>query len=124
MNTFNIPQSPNWYKSNVITMDQRGKLMAYGSRTTVVLVNGLESNSVYDLQYNHLVNFTKKNRIIAVSFSHKTDNYEDAYFLASIDNYNIYVWEVKSLALKYLHTFPVSCFILFIHFNDICAYQI
>lgn len=121
MNTFDIPQSPNWYKSNAIALDQRGTLMAYGSRTIVVLVKGLESNSAYDLQYNRLGSFTKKHRIIAVSFSHKTDNYEDAHFLASIDNFNIYIWKVKSLAFKCLHSFPVS---YFIHFNEKCAYHI
>ncbi|VVC34354.1 WD40/YVTN repeat-like-containing domain,WD40-repeat-containing domain,Quinoprotein alcohol [Cinara cedri] len=107
MNTFEITQSPNQYKSNAITLDKYGKLMAYGSKSIVVLVKGLESNSVFDFQYNRLKYNTQKahGRIAAVSFSHETDNYKDAYYLASIDEVNIYVWEVQSLACKHLNSF-------------------
>lgn len=113
MNTFEITQSSNWYKPNIITMDKFGNLMAYGSRTIIVLVKGLEGNSVYDLQYNRLRLNTKMacGRIGAVSFSHETDTHKDAYYLASIDEVNIYIWQVESMACKHLHSFGVSYFI-------------
>lgn len=109
MNTFEITQSPSWYNSNAITLDKCGTLMAYGSKSIVVLVKGLESNSAYDLQYNRLRLKSSKSsgRICAVSFSHETDNYNDAYYLASIDRCNIYVWDVKNLYCLHFHSFAV-----------------
>lgn len=100
----------NWYKSNVMTMDKKGNILAYGSRTIIVLVKGLEGNSVYDLQYNRLRLDTKLacGRIGAVSFSNKTDLQEDAYYLASIDEINIYIWKVKSMVCEHIHSFGVS----------------
>lgn len=113
MNTFEITQSSNWYKSNIITMNKCGDLMAYGSRSIIVLVKGLEGNSVYDLIYNRLRLNTKMacGRIGAVSFSHETDTLKDAYYLASIDEINIYIWNVETMACIYLHSFGVSYFI-------------
>ncbi|KAL4096870.1 hypothetical protein QTP88_021745 [Uroleucon formosanum] len=107
MNTFEITQSMNWYKSNVMTMDDCGKLIAYGSRSIIVLVSGLDGKSVYDLQYNRLRLNTKLGcgRIGAVSFSPKTDFIEDAHYLASIDEVNIYIWKVKSMVCDHIHSF-------------------
>jgi len=112
MNTFEITQSMNWYKSNVMTMDDCGKLIAYGSRSIIVLVSGLDGNSVYDLQYNRLRLNTKLGcgRIGAVSFSPKTEFLEDAHYLASIDEVNIYIWKVKSMVCDHIHSFGVSYF--------------
>ncbi|VVC40847.1 Hypothetical protein CINCED_3A004867 [Cinara cedri] len=103
MNTFEITQSVNWYKSNILTMNKCGDLMAYGSRSIIVLVKGLEGNSVYDLQYNRLKLNTKMScgRIGAVSFSHGTNNYKDAFYLASIDEVNIYIWKVENVVWLY-----------------------
>ncbi|XP_050440258.1 gem-associated protein 5-like isoform X2 [Adelges cooleyi] len=106
MNTFEITQSSNWYKSNVMTMDKYGTLLAYGSRTVVVLVKGLNGNSIYDLQYSRL-RFNAKvssGRIGAVSFSHETDTHEDAYYLASIDEVNIYIWKVKNTICEHVYS--------------------
>uniref|UniRef100_A0A2H8TR50 Gem-associated protein 5 n=1 Tax=Melanaphis sacchari TaxID=742174 RepID=A0A2H8TR50_9HEMI len=107
MNTFEITQSMNWYKSNIMTMDDSGNLIAYGSRSIVVLVNGLDGNSVYDLQYNRLRLNTKMGcgRIGAVSFSPKTDYFENAHYLACIDEVNIYIWKVKSMVCDLIHSF-------------------
>lgn len=116
MNTFEITQSSNWYKSNIITMNECGDLMAYGSRSIIVLVKGIEGNSVYDLHYNRLRLNTKMacGRIGAVSFSHETDTLKDSYYLASIDEINIYIWNVETMACIHLHSFGVSFFIYFI----------
>lgn len=110
MSTFEITQSLNWYKSNVMTMDKCGNVLAYGSRTIIVLVKGLEGNSVYDLKYSRLRLDTKLacGRIGAVSFSNKTEIKEDAYYLASIDEVNIYIWNVKSKICEHIHSFGVS----------------
>ncbi|XP_027854379.1 gem-associated protein 5 isoform X3 [Aphis gossypii] len=107
MNTFEITQSMNWYKSNIMTMDDSGNLIAYGSRSIVVLVNGLEGNSIYDLKYNRLRLNTKMGcgRIGAVAFSPKTDYFENAHYLASIDEVNIYIWKVKSMVCDLIHSF-------------------
>lgn len=110
MNTFEITQSLNWYKSNVMTMDKYGKIMAYGSRSIIVLVKGVERNSVYDLQYYRLKINSKMGcgRIGAVSFSHPTDTHEDAVYLAAIDEVNIYIWKVSNLVCEHIHSFGVS----------------
>lgn len=112
MSTFEITQSLNWYKSNVMTMNKNGNLLAYGSRSIIVLVKGLEGNSVYDLQYDRLRLNTKMacGRIGALSFSNETDTKEDSHFLASIDEVNIYIWRVKSMVCEHIHSFGVSCF--------------
>lgn len=114
MSAFEITQSMNWYKSNVMTMDKRGNLMAYCSRTMIVLVKGLEGNSIYDLQYNRLSLNTKIacGRICAVSFSNQIDTHDDAYYLASIDEVNIYIWKVNNMVCEHIHSFGVSGFIL------------
>jgi len=113
MNTFEITQSMNWYKSNIMAMDDTGNLIAYGSRSIVVLVNGLDGNSVYDLRYNRLRLNTKMGcgRIGAVSFSPKTDFFENAHYLACIDEVNIYIWKVKNMVCDLIHSFGVSCFL-------------
>lgn len=110
MNTFEITQSLNWYKSNVMTMDKYGKILAYGSRSIIVLVKGLEGNSMYDLQYNRLKLNTKMacGRIAALSFSNETDTHEDAVYLASVDEVNIYIWKVKNMTCEHMHSFGVS----------------
>lgn len=112
MSTFEITQSVNWYKSNVMTMNKYGTLMAYGSRSIVVLVKGLEGSSIYDLKYDRLRLNTKMScgRIGAVSFSHQTDTHEDAYYLASIDEVNIYIWKIKNMICEHIHSFGVSIF--------------
>jgi hypothetical protein len=106
-------------------MDRCGNLLAYGSRSIIVLVKGLEGNSVYDLQYNRLRLNTKLacGRIGAVSFSHPTDTQEDAYYIASIDEVNIYIWNIKTMVCEHIHSFGVSNLIfldfirfLFIHY--------
>jgi len=99
-------------------MNKCGNLMAYGSRSIVVLVKGLEGKSVYDLQYNRLRLNTKIccGRIGAVSFSNQTETHEDAYYLASIDEVNIYIWNIKSMICEHIHSFGVS-FILCINQN-------
>lgn len=93
--------------------------MAYGSRSIIVLVKGLEGKSVYDLQYNRLRLNTKMacGRIGAVSFSQKTETKKDAYYLASIDEVNIYIWKVESMVCEHIHSFGVSCFFFFVNFN-------
>lgn len=110
MNTFEITQSLNWYKSNVMTMDKRGDLMAYGSRSIIVLARGLNGNSIYDLKFNRLRLNTKMGcgRIGAISFSNKTDSHEDAFYLASIDEVNIYIWKVNNMVCEHIHSFGVS----------------
>lgn len=112
MTTFEITQSLNWYKSNVMTINECGNLLAYGSRSIIVLVKGLDGKSVYDLQYNRLKLNTKLacGRIGAVSFSHKTENQLDAYYLASIDEVNIYIWKVESMVCEHIHSFGVSAY--------------
>lgn len=111
MSTFEITQSLNWYKSNVMTMNKCGSMLAYGSRTIIVLVKGLDGNSVYDLHYDRFRLSTKlaSGRIGAVSFSHQTDTHDDAYYLASIDDFNVYIWKVNSLICEHIHCFGVSC---------------
>jgi hypothetical protein len=113
MNTFEITQSMNWYKSNVMAIDDTGNLIAYGSRSIVVLVNGLDGNSVYDLKYNRRKLNTQMNRgnISAVSFSPKTNVFENAHYLACIDEINIYIWKVKNMFCELKHSFGVSCFL-------------
>ncbi|XP_050548887.1 uncharacterized protein LOC126910389 isoform X2 [Daktulosphaira vitifoliae] len=107
MNTFEITQSSNWYKSNVMALNTYGTLLAYGSRNIVVLVSGLNGNSIYDLVYSRL-RFNAKvscGRIGAVSFSHETDTHADAYYVASIDEVNIYIWKVKDEICEHVHSF-------------------
>lgn len=110
MSTFEITQALNWYKTNVMTMNKCGSLLAYGSRSIVVLAKGLEGSSIYDLKYDRLRISTKlaSGRIGAVSFSHQTDTQEDAFYLASIDEVNIYIWHVKNMVCEHIHSFGVS----------------
>lgn len=110
MTTFEITQSLNWYKSNVMAINKCGDLIAYGSRTIIVLVKGLDGKSVYDLQYDRLRLNTKVacGRIGSVSFSHGTETHQDSYYLASIDEVNIYIWNVKSMTCEHIHSFGVS----------------
>lgn len=116
MNTFEITQSLNWYKSNVMTMNKGGNLLAYGSRSIIVLIKGLEGNSVYDLQYDRLKLNLKMacGRIGAISFSNQYDVYSDAYYLASIDEVNIYIWNVNNMVCEHVHSFGVSSTLYFL----------
>lgn len=119
MSTFEITQSLNWYKSNVMTMDKSGNILAYGSRSIIVLVRGLEGNSVYDLQYDRLRLNLKMvcGRIGALSFSNQYNTFEDAHYLASIDEVNIYIWNVKNMVCEHIHSFGVSCVLFFLFLN-------
>lgn len=98
MDKFILPPCPSWFLSNILSCNDDG-LLAYGSRTEIVIVK-LKPDGKFEVS---LINFSHKEKIHAVIFSPKNGSFSNCLATCGDDSM-VRVWDFTNSRLLLCHS--------------------